>query len=73
MFGYQGIALLERIRRISRYGLVGASVSLGVVSEALAKSSVFLSACGSGCSCQLLLQHHIFLHAAILPTMMIMD
>ena len=60
MLSHQGVALFERIRRISR-GLIGGSVSLGVhveVSKAQASPNVALplSAYGSGCSSQLLLQ-----------------
>lgn len=59
--------LLERNRKIRRYGLVGVDVDLfkeachfGVCFEVLkaqTKPSVSLSTCRSGCSFQLLLQY----------------
>jgi hypothetical protein len=55
--------LFERIRRIRRFGLVGGSVSLELVSKVLKAQArcclpVYLSVSGSGCSPQLLFQHH---------------
>ena len=73
MLSHQGEELFDRIRKIKRCGCVGGSVSLGVglkVSKAHAKPSVALS---TGQDIVLSCCSSASLHAATLPTMMIMD
>lgn len=53
MLNHRGMAQLENIRMMRRYGLVSGCVSVNVgfeVSKAHGKSGGFLPAAGSGCS-----------------------
>ena len=76
MLGHQGVELSERVIRI-RCALVGGIVSplrvgfeISEISEIHARPH--FSACGSGCSSEIL-QYHACLRASMLPALMIRD